>query len=583
MAKKLILGGGLAILIVVIVSWYGVKTLMKAVPAEERSETVQRGNVEIKVVENGVIEPLKKVDVKSKVGGRVTKLLIEEGQQVQAGQALAVTDPEEIDTQVAALRAQLQGTEARLASARKNSSYQQSQTSTNIDAVRQNVESAKARLEIAETEAKVQPKLTGQSIQIAEANLESARSNLKALQDNQTLMEESTHPNAVVTSQSAYEQAKAQADNANRNLTRQRLLLAKGFVAQQAVDSAETDAGVAVSHTREVKDRLDRIERTNKLEENNLRNQIASSQSQVHQLEIALDESRTNVTPLTKKSELASAKASYLQALAQLEAARSGKTQDAMRGDDIKAAEAEVSQIQNQLNTNLIHKHDTTLKSPMTGVVTKRYVEQGEIVTSAIGAFNAGTSIFQISDLATMLIKININEVDIPKVRMGLLTEVSLDSVKGTIFPAIVRKVATSALGNEAGGQGGGGGGGGNGQGVVRFPVEIRVNKTDKRLKPGMSARCAIIVARRTNVLRLPTNCVHSEGSKSYVMLVNATMKDGKSVETTTRSEVIIGLKGDDSIEIVSGVKEKDRVRPNPFTGPARKAIDLNMGGPGGG
>jgi len=578
MAKKLILGGGLAVLIVVIVSWYGVKTLMKAVPEEQRSETVLRGNVEIKVVENGVIEPLKKVDVKSKVGGRVNKLLVEEGQVVQAGQALAITDPEEIDTQVAALRAQLQGTEARLASARKNSNYQQSQTTTNIDAVRQNAESAKARLDIAEAEAKVQPKLTDQNIQIAEANLESARSNLKALQDNENLMVESTHPNAVVTAQTAFDQAKAQADNANRNLTRQRQLLAKGYVAQQAVDSAETDTGVALSHMREVKDRLDRIERTNKLEENNLRNQIAASKSQVHQLEVALEESRTNVTPLTKKSELASAKAAYLQALAQLASARSGKTQDAMRTDDIKAAEAEVSQIQNQLNTNLIHKHDTTLNSPMTGVVTKRYVEEGEIVTSAIGAFNAGTSIFQISDLATMLIKININEVDIPKVKVGLLTEVSLDSVKGNIFPAVVRKVATSALGSEAGGQGGGGGG----QGVVRFPVEIRVNKTDKRLKPGMSARCAIIVARRTNVLRVPTNCVHSEGGKSYVMLVTSAMKDGKSVETATKREVVTGLKGDDSIEIISGLKEKDRVRPNPFTGPARKTIDINMG-PGGG
>ncbi|MCW3055857.1 MAG: Multidrug resistance efflux pump [Chthonomonadales bacterium] len=581
MAKKLILGGGLAILIVVIVSWYGVKTLMKAIPEEQRSETVLRGNVEIKVVENGVIEPLKKVDVKSKVGGRVNKLLVEEGQVVQAGQALAITDPEEIDTQVAALRAQLQGTEARLASARKNSHYQQNQTSTNIDSVQQNAESAKARLEIAEAEAKVQPKLTDQSIQIAEANLESARSNLKALQDNENLMVESTHPNAVVTAQSAFEQAKAQADNANRNLTRQRLLLAKGFVAQQAVDSAETDTGVAAAHMREVKDRLDRIERTNRLEENNIHNQIASSKSQVHQLEVALEESRTNVTPLTKKSELASAKAAYRQALAQLESARSGKTQDAMRTDDIKAAEAEVSQIQNQLNTNLIHKHDTTLNSPMTGVVTKRYVEEGEIVTSAIGAFNAGTSIFQISDLATMLIKININEVDIPKVQLGLLTEVSIDSVKGTVFPAIVRKVATSALGSEAGGQGGGSGGGG-GQGVVRFPVEIRVNKTDKRLKPGMSARCAIIVARRANVLRLPTNCVHVDGGKSYVMLVTSAMKDGKPVETATKREVVTGLKGDDSIEIISGVKEKDRVRPNPFTGPARKTIDINMG-PGGG
>ena len=571
MAKKLMLGGCLSLLFVAIVGWFTAKALMKSAPEEQRSETVHRGNVEIKVVENGVIEPLKKVEVKSKVGGRVARLMVDEGQTVQTGQTLAMIDPEEIDSQVAALRAQLKGSEARLASARKNATFQQSQTSTNIDSLRQNAESAKARLEIAETESKVQPKLTEQSIQIAQANLDSARANLKALQDNLNLMVESTHPNTVVAAQEAYEQAKVQAENSGKILARQRLLLPKGFVSQQAVDTAETDNNVAVSHLREVKERLDRIERTDKLEENNIRNQIVSSEGQVHQLEIALQESQTNVTTLTKKSELASAKAAYLQALAQLDAARGGKTQDAMRGDDIHAAEAEVSQIQNQLNENLIHKNDTTLHATMTGVVTKRYVEQGEIVTSAIGAFNAGTPIFQISDLATMLIKININEVDIPKVRLGLLTEVSLDSVKGTIFPAVVRKVATSALATDAGAQPGGGG-----QGVVRFPVEIRVDKSDKRLKPGMSARCAIIVDRRTDVLRLPTNCVQTEAGKSYVMLVTSTMKDGKPVETATKHEVKAGLRGDDFVEIVSGLKEKDRVRPNPFTGPPRKTIDLN-------
>lgn len=576
MVKKLIAGGLIALVCVVIVGWFTVKALMKAPPEAQRSEAVTRGNVEIKVVENGVIEPLKKVEVKSKVGGRIAKLLVDEGQTVQPGQALAMIDPQEINSQVAALRAQLSGTQARLASARKNSTYQQSQTATNIDAVLQNAESAKARLAIAESEAKVQPKLTEQNIQIAQANLESARANLKALQDNQTLMVESTHPNAVIVAESAYAQAKAQADNANRNLTRQRQLLAKGFVAQQAVDTAETDTGVALAHQREVKDRLDRIEKTNRLEENNIRNQIASSASQVHQLEVALEEARTNVAPLTKQNELESARAAYKQALAQLAAARGGKTQDAMRGDDIKAAEAEVSQIQNQLNENLVHQNDTTIRASMSGVVTKRYVEEGEIVTSAIGAFNAGTTIFQIADLATMLIKININEVDIPKVKLGLLTEVSLDSVKGALFPAVVRKVATSALSSEAGGQSSGGS-----QGVIRFPVEIRVDKTDKRLKPGMSARCAIIVARRANVLRLPSNCVQTEGGKSYVMLVTSILKEGKPVETATKKEVTVGLRGDDFIEILSGLNEKDRVRPNPFTGPARKAIDLEMG-PGG-
>ncbi len=579
--RKVFLGCGLALVLAGIVMWMGIRAVLKAVPKSERSIAVQRGPVEIKVVETGTIEPLHKVEVKSKVGGRVFRLFVDEGSIVQQGQILATIDPVDINTEVAALRAQLASAQAHLAEARKNANYQQAQTATGIDQYAHNVEAAGAHLQEMEANATAQPKLTQQSIAIAQGNLDAARAAYNAQVESLNLMVQSTDPQAIVSAQSAYDQAKAQAKNDSLNLDRQHKLLAKGFVSQQAVDAAETQSNVSAAHEREVKDHLDRIKKINELQEANARAQVANAQGQVRQMEAALAQAQTSVLPVTTRHELDNARAAYQQAQAQLAAARSGKVQNLMRQDEIAAAEADAQQIAHQLAEKLVNLHDTTIRASMTGVVTKRYVEQGELITSAIDTFSSGSPIFQVSDLSTMLVKININEVDIQKIKPGLLTEVTIDASRGITFVGHVHKVAPAALTSSSANAGTDTSSSTSTQNVIRFPVEIQIDRADARLKPGMSARCSIIVARHPNVLRIPTNCVQGDGAQATVQVVTETMKDGEKVQTATPRPVTVGLRGDDFVEIVSGLKEGEKVRAAPYTGPPRKTIDMN-GGPGG-
>ena len=82
-----------------------------------------------------------------------------------------------------------------------------------------------------------------------------------------------------------------------------------------------------------------------------------------------------------------------------------------------------------------------------------------------------------------------------------------------------------------------------------------------------MSARCTIVVARHKNVVRVPTNCVEIKGDKATVKIVTSSTKNGEVVETVTPRPVVTGLRGDDFVEIVSGLKEGEKLQRFPMPG----------------
>jgi len=75
---------------------------------------VERGDLAKSVVATGKVEPITKVEIKSKASGIVKKLYVEYGDRVKKGQVLADLDKEEIEAQVAKARAQLEASEASL-------------------------------------------------------------------------------------------------------------------------------------------------------------------------------------------------------------------------------------------------------------------------------------------------------------------------------------------------------------------------------------------------------------------------------------------------------------------------------------
>jgi HlyD family secretion protein len=116
--KRLIYGGISLVAIIVLVLGLMAATRGGAKIDPSKVAKAEKGDLAKSVVATGKIEPITKIEVKSKASGIVTKLYVDANDKVKAGQVLAQLDREEIDAQVRSAEAQLQSAEANLAAAK---------------------------------------------------------------------------------------------------------------------------------------------------------------------------------------------------------------------------------------------------------------------------------------------------------------------------------------------------------------------------------------------------------------------------------------------------------------------------------
>jgi len=169
------------------------------------------------------------------------------------------------------------------------------------------------------------------------------------------------------------------------------------------------------------------------------------------------------------------------------------------------------------------------VRAPYDGYITKRYVEEGDIVTSGISSVVAGTNLFQIGDPSTKIIRANISEVDIGKVEVGDEVRIMLEAYPDTSFAGVIRHISPVGMQQQ-------------GRNVITFNTEVEIIDKDTRLLPGMSCDVDVIVNEADSVRYLPIEAVYEkkEGSK----------EDGD--ETVTN---IVYVKKED--EPAGGEKEK--------------------------
>src|SRR6266704_3929571 len=148
-------------------------------------------------------------------------------------------------------------------------------------------------------------------------------------------------------------------------------------------------------------------------------------------------------------------------------------------------AEANVKIKQGALDKAKADLEHCTITSPIDGVVISRSVDVGQTVAASLQA----PVIFQIAnDLTKMQIDANVAEADVGVLEVGQEVDFTVDAFPTRTFHGKVVQVRNAPI---------------TVQNVVTYDTVIGVSNPDLKLKPGMTANVAIIVAHKDNVLQI--------------------------------------------------------------------------------
>jgi len=242
----------------------------------------------------------------------------------------------------------------------------------------------------------------------------------------------------------------------------------------------------------------------------------------------------------TAQTAAASAAAELENARVQLEEIKTAELALEVRRQDVKLAEAQVTDAMIALDLAKTLLSYTTITAPLDGVVASLTTQIGAMIASATTNVGGGTPIMVLSDLSRVFILAAVDESDIGKVAIDQDADITLDAYPGRRFKGKVVRIATKGVSTSN---------------VVTFEVKIEVMGENKTLlKPEMTGNVQIIAAQKEGVLTVPMAAVQRKDRQQVVTVVN---EDG----TTTEVPVKVGLDDLEKYEVIEGLKEGQKIQ----------------------
>lgn len=242
---------------------------------------------------------------------------------------------------------------------------------------------------------------------------------------------------------------------------------------------------------------------------------------------LAVSTARASINSAT--SATLSGAQTYRSALASLNVA---KEQLALKKagatpESIAAQEARVAGVRATLENYDTQIAKSILRAPFGGVITKQDAKIGQTVSPNV-------PIVSVMSDGKFQIEANIPEVDVAKIAVGDSARVTLDAYGAdVVFAATVSAIdpAETVL-----------------EGVSTYKVTLQFDKTDARVRSGMTANIDISTDKREGVLYIPLRAVTTKEGKKFVRVQNGT--------NLTETEVVLGLRGSSgTIEVLKGLE----------------------------
>jgi membrane fusion protein, multidrug efflux system len=368
------------------------------------------------------------INLSAKAPGRILQFLVEEGDSVQAGQVLV-----EIE--------------------KKDYAAAQAQADANL-------EIAKHELFKANTQLSLIRERVSQGIETARASLREAQEGLNFAKDDATLQVDRVNKE-IERAQASYQaafakvaEAKVMMETAKKEFARIESLFQQKYIPENSRDTSETawqvaksKYEVALENEREALSQLD-------LAKANQRS-ITLKQQNIRMAEQVLQKGRINLNLSGEE-----------------------KKQILLQERNIELLKAKVKEAEAAYQLTEIRCQETTIASPISGVISKRFCEEGQMA-------QLGQPILVVNDPGDKWVVANIEETKVRRVHQGAKVEIEADAFPGESFKGKVESIGAAALSefalfpsdNPSG----------NFIKIThRLPVRIFVKDPENLLKPGM-------------------------------------------------------------------------------------------------
>ena len=217
----------------------------------------------------------------------------------------------------------------------------------------------------------------------------------------------------------------------------------------------------------------------------------------------------------------------------------------------------------------------------MDGIVTRRNVEQGEVVVTGT-MNNPGTVLMTISDMSTIEAVLEVDQTDMPQLRLGQSALVLVDAFPDRAFPGVVSEIGSSPIQRPSviSGQPTG----------TDYEVKVKLAEHPEGVRPGLTVTADVVTDRRNGVLAIPIGALvvrqeeqderpreeaqdaepapvptddelESVGSRAREIEGVYAIEQGKAVFRPVRT----GIRGEMDLELLDGVGEGQEIVVGPF------------------